>query len=266
MSLISVSRRNDIPSCFGDWFLQKIKDGFCETQNPFNGLKQVVSLKPDDVDGFIFWSKNYIPFVEKLIFLEDKGYKFYLNYTLNNYSKILEPLYNQNSEIAANLINLSKKYTIFWRYDPIYISKKMDFDFHLKNFNFLCENFTGKVNRVIINFIQEYPKVIKRLDRLKDTDFEYIPLNNKEKLDLGLELKNIASNYGIDCYSCTPILYKNSITKKSHCVDKIVFEKLTNKILDLKESPNFSGCHCYKSIDIGFYKSCPNNCIYCYAN
>ena len=88
--IISVSRRTDIPAFYGDWFMNRLKEGFVGYINPFGGQKYIVSLKPEDVICFVFWSKNYEPFIEKLKIVEDRGYKFYFNYTITGLPNIFE--------------------------------------------------------------------------------------------------------------------------------------------------------------------------------
>jgi len=56
--IISVSRRTDIPAFYGNWFLNRLKEGFVGYINPYGGQKYAVSLKPEDVICFAFWSKN----------------------------------------------------------------------------------------------------------------------------------------------------------------------------------------------------------------
>lgn len=267
MNIISASRRTDIPAFHSQWFFERVKEGYCEVTNPFNKRKSVISLLKKDVTGFVFWSKNYIPFVNILKILKEMNYNFYLNYTVNNYSKKLENLKNNNEDIANNLIYLSEHYPIFWRYDPIYISKNMNLDFHLKNFEFLASIFSNRVERIIINFIQEYKKVLRRVDNTNTSlSDKYISIQDNDKIDFVLEIKKIADKHKIPVYSCNEMLLNNNITKRNHCIDKAMFEQMTGNTLDIKESPAYKGCHCYKCIDIGTYDTCQNNCIYCYAN
>ena len=54
--IISVSRRTDIPAFYGEWFMNRLKEGFAGVVNPFGGQKYIVSLKPEDVRCFVFWS------------------------------------------------------------------------------------------------------------------------------------------------------------------------------------------------------------------
>lgn len=56
--IISASRRTDIPAYYFDWLLERLKEQFVLVRNPMN-QRQVsrVSLKPELVDGIVFWSK-----------------------------------------------------------------------------------------------------------------------------------------------------------------------------------------------------------------
>ena len=65
--IISASRRTDIPAFFAGWFMEKIRSGAVQVSNPFNPRQiRTVSLRPEDVDGIVFWSKNPAPFLENL--------------------------------------------------------------------------------------------------------------------------------------------------------------------------------------------------------
>ena len=65
--IISVSRRTDIPAFYSEWFFNRLKDGYVYVKNPMNS-KQIgkVSLKKEDVDCFVFWTKNARPMMENL--------------------------------------------------------------------------------------------------------------------------------------------------------------------------------------------------------
>ena len=43
-SIISVSRRTDIPAFYGEWFEQRVSEGFVDVPNPFNRKVRRVSL------------------------------------------------------------------------------------------------------------------------------------------------------------------------------------------------------------------------------
>jgi len=63
---ISVSRRTDILAFYGDWFMGRLKEGVVGVVGPFGGQKYIVSLQPEDVTCFVFWSKDFTPFLENL--------------------------------------------------------------------------------------------------------------------------------------------------------------------------------------------------------
>ena len=87
--IISASRRTDIPAFFSEWLIQRIREGYVCTRNPFR-YHQVsrVSLAPDVVDGIVFWSKNPQPLMK--YFHELDAYMYYFQFTLNAYGKDLE--------------------------------------------------------------------------------------------------------------------------------------------------------------------------------
>ena len=72
--IISASYKTDIPTFYGEWFLNRLRCGFCKTVNPFNFRISRVSLERDDVDGFVFWTKNVGPFFKILAEVHDLQY------------------------------------------------------------------------------------------------------------------------------------------------------------------------------------------------
>jgi len=87
--IISVSRRTDIPAFYAEWFMQRIRAQYCKTVNPFNKKQvSVVSLRPEDVDALVFWTKNARPLLPYLHELDELGYRYYFQYTINGYGKI----------------------------------------------------------------------------------------------------------------------------------------------------------------------------------
>lgn len=57
--IISASRRTDLPAFYSQWFFRRLQEGYVLVRNPVNP-RQVsrVSLAPEVVDGFVFWTKN----------------------------------------------------------------------------------------------------------------------------------------------------------------------------------------------------------------
>lgn len=268
--IISVSRRTDIPAFYGDWFMQRLKEGFAGVVNPFGGRKYFVSLKPEDVTCFVFWSKNFNPFIENLKIIDHLGYKFYFNYTVTTLPEIFESHVDRQSAIEG-LKRLSRTYSprhINWRFDPIILSGITDRDFYVRSFTELASEFAGLVERCYISFVTVYYKVKHSFEHLeKTTDARITDCCEDFKRDLANELASIAEGYGIRMYSCCGEYLTGGKIQKAHCIDGEIIESLFYpEGLSYKEKPTRDQCGCTESSDIGTYDTCPHGCIYCYAN
>ena len=71
--ILSVSRSTDIPAFYADWFLGRLKAGYCVWVNPFNQKRYRVSF--EDTRMIIFWSKNPKPMLERLDMVEALGFR-----------------------------------------------------------------------------------------------------------------------------------------------------------------------------------------------
>ena len=272
--IISVSRRTDIPAFYGDWFLKRLEEGYAGYINPFNNKKYLVSLKNEDIAGFVFWSKNFVLFIDKLEKIKNSGYKFYFNYTINNYPKIFEPNVAPVESLINNIKDLSNQYSpqhINWRYDPIILSDITDYDFHIKNFEMIASAISGYVERCIISFVYLYEKVKKNFKSIqKDNNMQIEEPDINLKVKLAEKLAAIASIYGIKIYSCCCDYLVSDKVGRASCIDgnlanKIFFNNNEENIY-FKPKPSRPACGCVESIDIGTYNTCVHGCVYCYAN
>ena len=268
--IISVSRRTDVPAFYGDWFMARLNEGFVGVVNPFGGQRYVVSLKPQDVVCFVFWSKNFAPFLENLEPIDRMGYKFYFNYTVTGLPNVFESNVEKHTSIET-LKQLSQMYSprhINWRFDPIIISSICDRDFYIRVFEELAGQFEGYVERCYFSFVVNYGKVVcnfaefEKLHGLKiydcDSDF---------KIDLANELAAIAEHHGIQMFSCCGDYLVNERIKKAHCIDGSIIEQLFSPTdFVYSDKPTRNQCGCTESTDIGTYDTCPHGCVYCYAN
>jgi hypothetical protein len=267
--IVSVSRRTDIPAFYGDWFMGRLEEGFAGVVNPFGGRKYKVSLKPQDVVCFVFWSKNFSPFLESLKAMEDLGYKFYFNYTITALPGVFESNVERQSAIEG-LEKLSRTYSpkhINWRFDPIIISSICDGNFFIKAFKELAAEFEGLVERCYFSFVTEYGKVKRNFEQLERTAGVQVTRCSKDfKIDLANELSEIAGRHGMRMYSCCGDYLVNDRIEKGHCIYVSVIESLFPEGLAYKEKPTRKECGCTESTDIGTYDTCPHGCVYCYAN
>lgn len=268
--IISVSRRTDIPAFYGDWFVDRIREGFAGVIHPFTGRKYIVSLKPENVACFVFWSKDFSPFIEHLNTLDNLGYRFYFNYTVTALPDMFESHVNKRGAIDS-LKRLSDRYSprhIHWRYDPILLSNRCDRAFHLRAFEKLASELEGFVERCILSFVTEYKKVTRNYQELqRTTDARIIDCNEEFKIELANDIAVIAERHGIRMFSCCGEYLTGEKIEKAHCIDGALIESLFSPedfSYDIK--PTRKECGCTQSIDIGAYDTCPHGCVYCYAN
>jgi len=238
--------------------------------NPFNGQKYFVSLKPEDVTCFVFWSKNFSPFLDNLKIIDNLGYKFYFNYTVTALPSVFEGNVDKQSAIDS-LKQLSKTYSpqhINWRFDPIIISSICDRDFYLRAFEELASEFDGLVERCYFSFVTEYYKVKRNFEVLeKNTGVKIIDRSDDFKIELANELATIAESHGIRMYSCCGDYLTGEKIQKARCIDGSIIENLFFPGgFPYKEKPTRDQCGCAESTDIGTYDTCPHGCVYCYAN
>jgi len=269
--IISVSRRTDVPAFYGEWFMNRIKEAFAGYVNPFSGKKYFVSLKPEDVACFVFWSKNFAPFMKKLALIEERGYRFYFNYTITGLPDIFESLVPDRDRTVDTLKRMSDRYSpkhINWRYDPIIISDITGYDVQLRNFEALASGLKGYVERCYFSYVMWYGKVRKSFDAFqKKRKINILEPGLKQKLNLLRQLSGIAGEYGITMYSCCGDALLSSRVRKAHCVDgNIINDLFHNGELQFKQKPTRKECGCSESYDIGAYDTCPHGCLYCYAN
>jgi len=269
--IISVSRRTDIPAFYSDWFMNRLKEGYAGYVNPFGGQKYIVSLKPEDVTCFVFWSKNYKPFIKKLETIKEMGYKFYFNYTITGLPQIFECNLVEKDIAIEKLKELSSLYSqkhINWRYDPIIISEATDYNFHVKNFENIASTLEGYVERCYFSYAIQYGKVKRNFDKFQsENNIKIVEPDANLRIKLANELADIAGNHGIKMLTCCGDNLLSQKIAKAHCVDgKIIEELFYKKGFKLGEKPTRKECGCTDSADIGSYDTCPHGCIYCYAN
>ncbi|MCL2772887.1 MAG: DUF1848 domain-containing protein [Oscillospiraceae bacterium] len=269
--IISASRRTDIPCYYSEWLFNRIKEKYVFTKNPLN-LSQIkkIDLSPENVDGFVFWTKNPAPMLDSLYKLKD--YAYYFQFTLNSYEIDIEPGLPDKREIIdtfrrlADIIGETGAGRVIWRYDPIFLNDKYNVEYHAEHFERTSELLKGYAKKVIISFIDCYKKIAGNADKfnIRELDFSQKNLilkefSNTAKAD-GFTVETCAENGDFSEYDIG----------RSKCVDGGLIEKISGRKLDadsLKKDKNQrQECGCVSSVDIGAYNCCPNGCVYCYAN
>lgn len=266
MPIVSASRRTDIPAFYTDWLINRIHEEYVLYPLPWSDKLKYLELTPENVDCFVFWSKNYAKLIPYLNLLDTKGFNYLFHFTINNYPKQMEEHVISTDEAITQLkrlCNSSSPDHVHWRYDPIIPTNDYNSNFHLYNFEKIASQLEGYTKRCYFEFIDMYKKVETNFDKRK---ISLKPLSQDQKINLTKSMATIANKYGINLYSCCDDYLVIDNVLKARCIDAELIYKLTGKVIDVKHSPTRKECGCNKSIDIGEYGSCLHGCLYCYAN
>lgn len=228
--------------------------------------KQVskVVLNPETVDCFVFWIKNANPMISRLE--EIKDYNYYFQYTITGYRNEIERGIKDKLEIIEGFKMLSKligREKVILRYDPIFINEKYTINYHIKAFRKLCTYLEGYTDKCVISFIDIYSKIKKNM---KIYNINVLDVN--EIYEIAKAFSGIAREFGIELETCSESYDLSEYNiKKGKCIDaKLISNILGYEVNALKDSTQREVCGCIKSVDIGQYNTCINNCAYCYEN
>jgi hypothetical protein len=276
--LISASRRTDIPAFYGEWFRDRLNAGWCETANPFSGEVFRVSLAPRDVLGWVFWSRNYVPFLGVLADLHARGQRFLCHFTITGYPAAFDPRTLPAEEAIRTACRLAEEFgpdVVQWRYDPILLSSDTPPSWHRENFHQLAARLEGGVRRCIFSFPTMYKKTIRNLEAMAAQHSVRVwsrvagDFAKEDLAALAGELAAIATGHGIEMHSCCGDQWANPEAgiAKARCVDWPLLRRLTPGAggIEVPRKPSRKGCGCYQSVDIGAYNTCGHGCAYCYA-
>lgn len=263
--IISASRRTDIPAFYSDWFFNRIKEGFVRVRNPMN-VHQVseIDLNPEIVDCIVFWTRNPKYMINRLDILKD--YTYYFQFTITGYGRTLEPNVPPIENSIRYFKMLSDKIgpkSVIWRYDPIIMTDKQDINFHVDQFGKISGKLTGYTNRCVISFVDFYKKTIRNLENINYKKFSQVHISRISK-----QISKIANSQGMNIVSCAE---EYDLTRfgidRGKCIDDKIISEISGYAYDIiKDKNQRAECGCVASIDIGAYNTCPQNCLYCYAN
>jgi len=271
--IISASRRTDIPAFYAEWFINRIRAGFCSVPNPFN-RNQVsrVSLAPEDVDVIVFWTRNPRPLFPYLPELDRHGYRYYFQYTLiDNPNEIdpKSPKVDYSIRTFQELAKLIGPERVIWRYDPIVFSDFTDVNYHLTKYISLAASLGGYSKRSVISIMDAYPKASKRLRDMTAAGIHLLLPPDLETAipELIPQLVSTASQNEMEIFSCSETYDLSALgVLPGKCVDDHYIERIFGISVGSKKDPSQrSECGCVISKDVGMYDSCLFGCQYCYA-
>lgn len=241
--IISVSRRTGIPALFSEWFYTRVKRGYVLLRNPYTPMQVgLVTLTPDRVDGFVFWTKNAVPMLSHIHELNQ--FEYYFQHTITPYGRDVEPNVPDKHEIVISAFNKIGADKAVWRYDPIFLNERYTWAYHIQALTKIAEMVEGHTHKVVLSFVDNY----RGIDL---SSLHILPLTPDQ------QLAEIAADHGIELSACAEDLG----IAQSCCVDGRMFD-----VVRPKDRNQRGLCGCMESVDIGSYSTYSSRCVYCYAN
>ena len=267
--IISASYRTDIPAFYGEWFMARLRAGYCRIIRPYSRRAERVSLAREDVDGFVFWSRDYARFAGHLPEIRARGFSFVIHYGITSYPRPLERLAASTAKSTELLKQIAAEYgprVCVWRYDPIVLSSLTPVDYHLQNFESLARRLAGSTDEVIVSFMHPYKKTVRKLDSVaREAGFAWHDPTLQEKRELVAQLAQIARGHGLQLSVCAQREYIVPGAADAKCIDAVRLADVAGRPLRIPKSGHRKNCGCFASTDIGAYNTCPHGCVYCYA-
>ena len=279
-TILSVSRRTDIPAFYMSWFMRQVTGGGVTVINPFTRQARRVDLSPDIVHTMVFWSKNFGPFLdggygETLLAM---GYHLFFNFTINSQNRLLEPAVPDLSQRLDQLRQLCERFgaaTVQWRFDPICHFRTRD-DVtadNLADFDAIAKTAGGcGIDVCITSFMDHYRKIaLRTADRLC---FVEPPMGAKVELLARMEatLAPLGIHLTLCCEKETlQALPRTSTVGPAACIAGDRIMAVHGGRVSLRRDSGqrqTAGCRCTVAVDVGSYAlhPCPHNCLFCYAN
>jgi len=296
--IISASRSTDIPAFYAQWFINRLKAGYCVWYNPFNQQPMYVSFKNTKV--VVFWSKNPKPIIPYLKELDKRGIHYYFQFTLNEYEREgfepnVPPLGERIETFKALSAQIGKE-KVIWRFDPLVMTDQINVNELLQRVEKIGNQLNGHTEKLVFSFADIgnfYKKVENNLKRLNINYREFTQpamnefakglceLNKKWNFSLATCAEELnLEQYGIEHNRCIDgELMKRIFSEDTDLVHYLNYGKMPEKNLfgsetklpainieKLKDKGQRKMCGCMMSKDIGMYNTCPHFCVYCYAN
>lgn len=267
--IVSASYRTDIPAFYGEWFMNRLRAGYCMTVNPYGGQVSRVDLAAETVDGFVFWTRNIGPFMGRLDQVRRMGFPFVVSYTITGYPRALEASVvdpRRSVDLIRTLRDAYGPKAVVWRYDTVVFSSLTPPDFHRRNFEALARALEGATDEVIISFAQIYKKTKRNMDAAaRKCGFTWEDPPDEAKLALVRDLVRIAGSNGMKLSVCGQRQYLVPEAFDARCIDAERISTVAGRPVLAASKGHRPECGCFASRDIGEYDTCPHGCVYCYA-
>lgn len=245
--LYSLSRWTDLPAAKWPWFKGRLEAGFMLGVDPRTAVPSLWSLKPQDVLGLVFWTKNPTNLIEDAAILD--GFPLVVHVTLTGWTEVEHgaPNIKWGLKRIQELVQVFGPEKVIWRFSPVPAVPDV-----LDRFKTIARDIENMgLSQVYVSFLQtndlmpELRSLKVQQDLLRQmaglTSLRVLVCNENRVLE-GLEQKAPNLCYGV-------------------CEDGCRFTGGD----PLRRLP-LEGCGCALAVDpFTITEACSMGCAYCYA-
>ncbi|MDK2955930.1 MAG: hypothetical protein PWQ57_1426 [Desulfovibrionales bacterium] len=266
--IVSASRRTDIPAFYADWLVNRLREGYVLAPHPHAPTPRRVSLKPQDVLGAVFWTKNPAPLLSRLDVVERFVPNLFFHLTLTGAGRGLEPRVPPAQDVLKDMAFISKRYSpahLAWRFDPICPIPDDPPEALLERFAKLAERVRGLAATCITSFATIYNKLRRGMDQGRTPPI--LRPDPGQRIATFRAMDDIARTHGLVLRVCCDPDVPADLFPPGACIGPELLAPAWRSpdLGGLAKRPSRKGCACRESIDIGAYDTCPAGCAYCYA-
>jgi hypothetical protein len=285
-AIISASRLTDIPRFYAKWFANRRRAGYCHSANSF-GSRFIISLRPDDVLGYLFWTRDARPVLGEIASIRTEGIPVAVQFTITGYGEELElhriSLEHQIESFQAVAQALPAPSCIQLRYDPIVVGGRYTEGWHEETLGRICRELRGYTLVVNTSICEPYVTVVSRIQRLLAVQYrmpdperhpstvrKFPTLANLAPLALLRRLSDVARSDGMQLRLCAnPEITAAGSLPTAQCCGLEPFNAYPpdqmRRLVNTLPGPSRVGCQCLATSDIGMIDTCPSGCLYCYV-
>jgi hypothetical protein len=274
--ILSASRRTDVPALYAPWLAARLRAGWCDVPHPYDPRRvSRVSLRREEVDAWVFWTRHARPFLPLLPLLDSLGHRFYVHYTITGLGRPVEARNPPVATAIATLLDLAARLrpgSVVWRFDPILVGPEFPAAETVRRFRRIAaalETGRGAVRRVVVSILEPYRKTRRRLGAVLrwGEDLAEDPRRWPGRHELLAALAAAAQEHGLAIEACA---HDEDFTAlgvpPTKCVDdRLLAELFGGTWPSAKDPGQRPACRCLPSRDLGVPDTCTFGCTYCYA-
>jgi len=243
--LYSLSRWTDLPIAKWSWFKKRLEAGFMLGVDPRTSVPGLWSLKPEDVLGLVFWTKNPTNLIEDAALLS--GFPLVVHVTLTGWTEVEHgaPNIKWGLRRLQELVQVFGPEKVVWRFSPVPAVPDV-----VARFRTIAKEVEG------IGLSQVYVAFLQTNDLMPET--------RSLEVQQGLlcQMADSTSLRVLVCNENRVLEGRKQMLPNLHygvCEDG---GRFTGNTLELPTE----GCGCALAVDpFTINESCSMGCVYCYA-